>query len=78
MTDPRLAFRDGNGQRSQFMIKAFYSSTPVDNSDVLIRPMSYDITWTKSESSDNIVHLEWYTLLNHNSGSDIVMPEGDI
>jgi len=57
------------------MIKAFYSNLPVDDSADLFKPVSSEIKWTQSETSQNVVNLQWFTLLNHSPGSSIVMAD---
>jgi hypothetical protein len=57
------AFRDGNGNRAQFMIKAYQSPDMITQAnDHKLRPSSSDLMYYQSESSKNIITIKWVSL----------------
>jgi hypothetical protein len=78
MSDKTIAFRDGAGERSQFMIKAYYSNTAIDFSQELLRPIAPEVTWKQSEAASDKISLNWWPLIDHHPGSNLVMPDDTV
>ena len=58
------AFRDGLGDRAQFMINTYQSKEKItQNSKHRIMPLSSEITYTKSETSPNVLNITWEPLV---------------
>jgi hypothetical protein len=58
------AFRDGLGNRAQFMINTYQSKEKITKSPKHRKmPVSAEITYTKSESSPKIVNIAWEPLV---------------
>lgn len=60
------------------MIKAYYSNTAVDVNEDIIRPMTSEFTWSRNEDKKNEIKLNWWPLIDHHPGSDLVMPENSV
>jgi hypothetical protein len=57
------AFRDGMGNRAQFMIKAYQSPDKISaGNDKKLKPSSSTLRYEISEKSDNILILKWEPL----------------
>lgn len=61
ITDKKTsAFRDGLGNRAQFMIKTYQSKDPVTSSSFHhLMPADPNVRYSKSSTSPNIITVEW-------------------
>ena len=58
------AFRDGLGNRAQFMINTYQSKEKITKSPKnRIMPVSAEITYTKSETTPRILNIAWEPLV---------------